>query len=71
MMRGLAGIMAVLGIAIPLPQLYHPENLRITAGVTYLGSNRKARRELGYNPRSLAEGLQQTLLPMMEQLQNQ
>jgi hypothetical protein len=30
--------------------------------VTYLGSNAKARRELGYTPRSLADGFA-TLLP--------
>ncbi len=37
------------------------ETLRVGAGVTYLGSNEKARRELGYRPRSLREGLQETL----------
>jgi nucleoside-diphosphate-sugar epimerase len=33
-----------------------------------LGSNAKARRELGYNPRSLEEGLPETLKYEMEQL---
>ena len=31
------------------------EGLRDTAGVTYLGSNEKAKRELGYAPRSLED----------------
>jgi nucleoside-diphosphate-sugar epimerase len=29
--------------------------------ITYLGTNAKAVRELGYNPRSLEEGLPETL----------
>ena len=37
------------------------EYLRVNAGVTYLGTNAKAVRELGYNPRSLQEGLPETL----------
>jgi len=39
--------------------------LRINAGVTYLGDNAKARRELGYDPRPLDEGLPPTLLDEM------
>jgi len=45
----------------PLPTMLTPEALRVLAGVTYLGSNAKARAELGYAPRPLAEGLRQTL----------
>ena len=33
------------------------DRLRIAAGVTYLGDDSKARQELGFAPRSLAEGL--------------
>ncbi len=33
------------------------DRLRIAAGVTYLGDDSKARRELGFDPRPLAEGL--------------
>jgi nucleoside-diphosphate-sugar epimerase len=36
--------------------------------VTYLGSNAKARRELGYAPRSLEDGLRDTLAQEMRQL---
>lgn len=46
---------------IPLPEMYSSEALRVQAGLTYLGDNSKARRELGYNPRPLREGLKQTL----------
>jgi hypothetical protein len=44
-----------------LPETYTSEGLRVVAGVTYIGDNRKARRFLGYNPRPLREGLESTL----------
>lgn len=44
-----------------LPDTYTSEGLRVIAGVTYLGDNRKARRFLGYDPRPLREGLESTL----------
>ena len=46
---------------VPLPEAYQPEALRASAGATYLGSNTKARRELGYAPRPLEQGLRETL----------
>jgi len=44
------------------------EFLRVSAGVTYLGSNAKAKRELGLRHRPLEEGLRQTLLAEMRSL---
>ena len=44
-----------------LPAHLTAEGLRVLAGVTYLGSNAKARAGLGYAPRPLAEGLRATL----------
>ena len=44
-----------------LPDSYTSEGLRIISGTTYLGDNSKARRELGYNPRPLREGWEETL----------
>jgi len=38
-----------------LPESYTSEGLRIIAGVTYLGSNDKAKREFGYDPRPVSE----------------
>jgi nucleoside-diphosphate-sugar epimerase len=46
---------------LPLPDMYRSEALRVQAGVTYLGDNSKAKKELGYNPRSLEQGLNETL----------
>lgn len=60
--------MGFLGSFLPIPDLYSAEMLRATAGVTYLGDNSKARRELGYNPRPLKEGLTETLQELMKEL---
>lgn len=60
-MRAASGIAGLLGRVVRLPETYAAETLRVAAGVTYLGSSDKARRELGFEPRSLAEGLRETL----------
>lgn len=60
-MRAMARVMDVVGAVVPLPAAYTGESLRVVAGVTYLGSNAKAKRELGYAPRPLEEGLRETL----------
>jgi nucleoside-diphosphate-sugar epimerase len=60
-LKAMAGLMALLGRVASLPEIYHPETLRTMAGVSYTGDNSKARHELGYQPRSLAEGLKETL----------
>jgi len=46
---------------VPVPDEYSAEYLRVNAGTTYLGDNAKARRELGYAPRPLRDGLAETL----------
>jgi nucleoside-diphosphate-sugar epimerase len=53
---------------LPLPEMYASETLRVSAGVTYLGNNKKAKSELGYSPRPLDEGLKQTLTYEMKKL---
>ncbi|HET7769579.1 MAG TPA: NAD-dependent epimerase/dehydratase family protein [Chloroflexota bacterium] len=53
---------------LPLPETYTAEGLRVVAGVTYLGDNRKAQRDLGFNPRALEDGLRETLLLEMRLL---
>jgi nucleoside-diphosphate-sugar epimerase len=59
--RALAGVMAIVERVLPVPERFASETLRVTAGTTYLGENSKARRELGYAPRSLEEGMRQTI----------
>ncbi|HVG36240.1 MAG TPA: NAD-dependent epimerase/dehydratase family protein [Thermoplasmata archaeon] len=49
------------GLIRALAAISRSERLRVAAGVTYLGSNAKARRELGFAPRPLEEGLRETL----------
>lgn len=68
MLKVTAGLMSVVNAVVPLSGQYHPENLRSIAGVTYIGDNNKAKRDLGYNPRPLREGLRETLHHEMQQL---
>jgi nucleoside-diphosphate-sugar epimerase len=63
----MAGIMGAVNKVIPLEGQMHPETLR-SLNASYIGSNAKARRELGYSPRPLREGLRQTLEYNMQQL---
>ena len=67
-MKAMAALIALLGAVVPLPELYSAEGIRSSAGVSYLGSNEKARRELGYAPRTLEQGLPETLEYEMQQL---
>ena len=60
-MRAAAAAMGVLQHVLALPPAMTPEALRTIAGTTYLGSNEKAVRELGFSARSLREGMEQTL----------
>ena len=64
----LARMIALIGAVVPLPELYSAEGIRSSAGVSYLGTNEKARRELGYAPRTLEQGLPETLEYEMQQL---
>ncbi len=57
MMKAMSATMGVVEKVFPVPADYSAEYLRINAGVTYIGSNAKAWRELGYTPRPLEEGL--------------
>ena len=65
-MRGMAKVASFAEKVLPLPPSYTSESLRVTAGVTYIASNEKARRELGYDPRPLEEGLPETLEALEE-----
>lgn len=69
MMKVMAGMMGLIENVIPLPENYSGEYLRSSSGVTYIGDNSKARRELGYNPRPLESGLPETLAWEQQQLE--
>lgn len=62
LVKAVASVVGVIERVVPVPENYSAEYLRVAAGATYLGSNAKARRELGYDPRPLEDGLRQTLL---------
>lgn len=63
-----AFVMSGLERLVPLPASLSGETLRVMAGVTYLGSSDKARRELGFAPRPLAEGLRHLIEHEMRML---
>lgn len=67
-MKGMAALMGMIEKIAPVPADYSSEYLRISAGVTYIGNNAKARRDLGYEPRPLEQGLQETLQHEMQLL---
>ncbi len=60
MLKMMSGIMSVVEKVIPIEGVYSSEGQRVLAGTTYIGDNGKAKRDLGYNPRPLREGLAQT-----------
>jgi len=68
LLKAMAGVMGVVGAVVPLPSTMTAESIRVSAGSTYIGTNEKARRELGYAPRPLEEGLVETLRWEREQL---
>jgi nucleoside-diphosphate-sugar epimerase len=68
LLKLMAFFSSLISWAVSLPELYAPETLRVQAGVTYYADNAKAKRELGYSPRPLEEGLRETLLYEMEKL---
>ncbi|MCG3111802.1 MAG: NAD-dependent epimerase/dehydratase family protein [Candidatus Manganitrophus sp. SB1] len=68
LLRGLSQIVRWLEPILPLPEFYRSESIRAIAGVTYIGSSKKAQRELGFAARPLEEGLCETLLHEMRLL---
>lgn len=66
--RAGAAAMSALERIVPLPSSLSGETLRVIAGVTYLGSSEKARRELGFSPRPLADGLRHLIEHEMRML---
>jgi nucleoside-diphosphate-sugar epimerase len=61
MLGAMAKVTHVLEKVLPIPASYRSETLRSVAGTTYTATSAKARRELGWDARSLEEGLRETL----------
>ncbi len=61
LVRLAAALMRPVQAVLPVPAAFTAQNLRMLAGPTFLASSAKARRELGWTARSLAEGLRETL----------
>jgi dihydroflavonol-4-reductase len=59
--RVLSWIARPINAVVPLPATYHPETLRVAAGSTYYADDRRARQELGWDPRPFPEALAITL----------
>jgi nucleoside-diphosphate-sugar epimerase len=68
MLKAMAGVMGVVERVAPVPPNFAAEYLRESAGTTYLGDPAKARRELGWEARSLADGLPETVRHEMSAL---
>ena len=68
LLRVAAAIIDIVEHVVPIPSAYTAEGLRVVAGVTYAGSNEKAKRELGFDPRPFEAGLRETLAHEMRLL---
>lgn len=68
LMRFAAALVRPLENVATVPPLYASETFRVMAGVTYLGSNARAVRELGFAPRPLEDGLKDTFTHEMRLL---
>lgn len=65
-MAAAPGMMKAMSVLVKpfdaiMPESYTSEGLRVIAGATYIGDNRKAKRVLGYNPRPVSEGWVETV----------
>ena len=67
-MKALSATMGVVEKFVSVPDDYSSEYLRVSAGVTYIATNAKAKRDLEYSPRSLEDGLTETLFHEMHLL---
>lgn len=68
LVRALAATLRPVHALVGLQGLFHPEMLRVVAGVTYYGDDSKARAELGFAPRTLEEGLPPTLAAELQRM---
>jgi len=60
-LKATSALMRLVDPFVAVPPAYTSEGLRIIAGVTYLGTNARARQELGWSARPLRDGLTELL----------
>ena len=65
--RSAAAVLRPFSYVVP-PWRKAVDRLRIAAGVTYLGDDSKARQELGFDPRPLAEGMPDAARATLEEM---
>jgi nucleoside-diphosphate-sugar epimerase len=68
LLKAMAALMKPVERVAPVPANYSSEYLRVSAGVTYIGSNARARAALDWVPRDLEAGLAGTLEYEMRRL---
>lgn len=68
LLKASSGLMSVVERVTAVPDNFSSEYLRVSAGVTYIGSNAKAKQVLGWEPRPLVQGLPETLHHEMRSL---
>lgn len=61
LLKTLSAVMSVVERIVSVPDDQSAEYLRVSAGATYIGDNTKARQAWGYAPRSLEQGLTETI----------
>ncbi len=66
-LRPVAGVLRALGLLVP-PLAARAERIRAGAGVTYLGDDTRARTELGFSPRPVAEGMPDAVRALLQGL---
>jgi len=69
MIKAMSAVNGLIEKVVPLPPTYSGEGLRVLAGVTYIGDNTKAKRELGFTPRSFEDGWGETVRHELSTLQ--
>lgn len=65
--HGPAAVMGAVAHALP-PLRPTADRLRVASGVTYLGTDAKARSELGFDPRTIQDGLPDAARAILEDL---
>lgn len=65
-LRAFLPLLSKLEGRVPLPPLFSRESLSIV-GATYLARSDKAKAELGWQPRPVREGMQETLLALVQE----